>query len=303
MAKGFNLTAELNLRGPANVRQVVSNINKQLKNIKGTVNLTIDPNSAKSIAQVNKNLVQLQKNLNNVRSSARAVSSNLSGIGKQFNNISTAATKAATTTQNAAKNINSVGQQSQAAANQIGKAGTLMESFGKQSALAVKRFAAFSLVTSTVFSLTNAINQAFKQFVEFDRQLVRLQQVTGKTAAGLKGISQEISNLSQSLGVSSSDLISVSTTLAQAGLSARETEKALKALALSALAPSFDDLNRTVEGSIALMRQFGISAGDLEKALGSVNAVAANFAVEAGDIIAAIQRTGGVFAAASRGVS
>ena len=303
MAKGFNLTAELNLRGPANVRQVVSNINKQLKNIKGTVNLTIDPNSAKSIAQVNKNLVQLQKNLNNVRSSARAVSSNLSGIGKQFNNISTAATKAATTTQNAAKNINSVGQQSQAAANQIGKAGTLMESFGKQSALAVKRFAAFSLVTSTVFSLTNAVNQAFKQFVEFDRQLVRLQQVTGKTAAGLKGISQEISNLSQSLGVSSSDLISVSTTLAQAGLSARETEKALKALALSALAPSFDDLNRTVEGSIALMRQFGISAGDLEKALGSVNAVAANFAVEAGDIIAAIQRTGGVFAAASRGVS
>lgn len=61
MAKGFNLTAELNLRGPANVRQVVSNINKQLKNIKGFVNLTIDPNSAKSIAQVNKNLVQLQK--------------------------------------------------------------------------------------------------------------------------------------------------------------------------------------------------------------------------------------------------
>jgi hypothetical protein len=37
--------------------------------------------------------------------------------------------------------------------------------------------------------------------------------------------------------------------------------------------------------------------------LGSINAVAAAFAVESGDIIAAIQRTGGVFASASRGVS
>jgi TP901 family phage tail tape measure protein len=51
------------------------------------------------------------------------------------------------------------------------------------------------------------------------------------------------------------------------------------------------------------MRQFGISTNQLEGALGSINSVAAKFAVEASDIIAAIQRTGGVFAAASRGVS
>lgn len=303
MAKGFNLTAELNLRGPSNVRQVVSNINKQLKGIKGNVSLVIDPNSAKSIAAINKNLTSLQGNLNRIQSTAKSVSGSISSIGNQFSSMNNAASKASANLNRTAKNISSVGQQAQSAGSQVGKATTLMQDFGKQSALAVKRFAAFSLVTSTVFSLTNAINQAFKQFVEFDRQLVRLQQVTGKTADGLRAISQEISNLSRSLGVSSSELIGVSTTLAQAGLSARETEKALKALALSALAPSFDDLSRTVEGSIALMRQFSISAGDLEKALGSVNAVAASFAVEAGDIIGAIQRTGGVFAAASRGVS
>ena len=51
------------------------------------------------------------------------------------------------------------------------------------------------------------------------------------------------------------------------------------------------------------MRQFNIGASQLESALGSINAVAAAFAVEAGDIISAIQRTGGVFAAASNGVS
>jgi TP901 family phage tail tape measure protein len=109
--------------------------------------------------------------------------------------------------------------------------------------------------------------------------------------------------LSIGLGVSSKELITVSSTLAQAGLTAKDTERALNALALSALAPSFDSMNETVEGSIALMRQFGISAGDLGQALGSINAVAAKFAVEASDIITAIQRTGGVFATSSRGVA
>jgi CII-binding regulator of phage lambda lysogenization HflD len=103
--------------------------------------------------------------------------------------------------------------------------------------------------------------------------------------------------------VSSDELIKVSSTLAQAGLSAKDAQKALQALALTDLAPSFDSLNETVEGSIALMRQFGVSAGELQQALGAVNAVAAAFAVESSDLIAAIQRTGGVFAAASRGVS
>ena len=72
--------------------------------------------------------------------------------------------------------------------------------------------------------------------------------------------------MSIGLGVSSKELITVSSTLAQAGLTAKDTERALNALALSALAPSFDSMNETVEGSIALMRQFGISAGDLGQA-------------------------------------
>ena len=51
------------------------------------------------------------------------------------------------------------------------------------------------------------------------------------------------------------------------------------------------------------MRQFSIDARDLGDVLGSINAVASKFAVESGDIISAIQRTGGVFASASKGVS
>ena len=72
--------------------------------------------------------------------------------------------------------------------------------------------------------------------------------------------------------------------------------KALEVLK-SALAPMFDGLTNTTEGAIVMRQRYfcwTISA------LGSINAVAGKFA-EASDIITAIQRTGGVFASASKG--
>jgi TP901 family phage tail tape measure protein len=199
--------------------------------------------------------------------------------------------------------MNKLNKSSGTIGQSLNEAATEMQEFGKQAGLAIRRFAAFTAVTGVIYSLTNSINQGIQAFIEYDKELVRLQQVTGQTAGGLKQLQNSISQLATGLGVSSKELTTVSVTLAQAGLSAKDTERALRALALSSLAPSFDDMNETVEGSIALMRQFGISAGQLEQALGSVNAVAAAFAVEADDLITAIQRTGGVFATASKGVS
>ena len=196
--------------------------------------------------------------------------------------------------------INRQMQQTSKAANDATNG---MERFGRAAGLAIKRFGAFTAATAGFYAITRATQQSLEKFIEFDRQITRIAQVTNTTKQSLSGLSSEITKLAVSLGVSSSDLAAVSVTLSQAGLSARETEKALKALALTTLAPTFNDINQTVEGSIALMKQFTISTSQLEKALGSINAVAGSFAVESGDLITAIQRAGGVFAAASQGVS
>ena len=293
MAAAFNLTAQINLRGPTNTRAIASSIRKQLSNIKVKVDLDLKGSASKSIATVNKglqnistNALKANSNINQLSASIQQLATSLGGLGSSGPTTLAATGKAAS---NAGKAVS--------------VAGTQMQEFGKQSGLAIRRFAAFSTVTGVIYGLTNAVNSAFKEFVNFDKEIVRLSQVTGTSVSGLSDITKEITRLSTNLGVTSSDLLQVSVTLAQAGLSAQDTKTALEALAKSALAPSFDDLNSTVEGSIALMRQFNISTGELEGALGSINAVAAAFAVEAGDIITAIQRTGGVFAAASNGVS
>lgn len=303
MSKGFNLTAELNLRGPSNIGTVVADIRRQLGTVTANVNVRVDPAASRNIATLNQNLNQLNITLRNtaafagasttsIQNFTRAVQAAVTASANLPNNLSAAANATNTLTQNA--------NQASRATNQITNE---FQEFGRQAGLAVRRFAAFATVTGAIYKVSNAISSASKEFLDFNRELVRVSQVTDTSVKFLDGLVNRISSLSTGLGVSSKELIMVSSTLAQAGLTAKDTEKALRALALSALAPSFDSMNETVEGSIALMRQFGISAGDLEKALGSVNAVAAKFAVEASDIITAIQRTGGVFATASKGVA
>jgi len=301
MATAFNLTAQLNLRGPNNVNKIVADIKKQLTGITANVNLKLDPNVAKNVKAIDYSLKSLNATLSKTTTNAGSAAAAIAAFGKAVNAISI---KNVSPQINAAvASMNKLNKSSSNVSQSLTESATEMQEFGKQAGLAIRRFAAFSAVTGVIYSLSNSITQGIQAYIDYDKELVRLQQVTGETAGGLQLLQDSISQLATGFGVSSKELTTVSVTLAQAGLSAKDTERALRALALSSLAPSFDDMNETVEGSIALMRQFGISAGQLEPALGSINAVAAAFAVEADDLITAIQRTGGVFATASKGVS
>jgi hypothetical protein len=302
MSTAFNLTAQLNLRGPANIRNIVAGIRRELGTINADINVRINPSTSRNLTQVTGALNNFNTALRHTQMSAahatdaiNRFSNALRGMGN-INQAVTGMNHAAQATRQLTANVTQ-------AQRQVQQTRTEFEEFGRQGALAIRRFAAFSVVTGTIMSFTNALSKGISEFIAFDKEFVRLQQVTGESAEGLKALRSQITQLATGYGVASKELTIVSSTLAQAGLSARDTEKALKALALSSLAPSFDDMNQTVEGSIALMRQFSISAGGLEDALGAINAVAAKFAVESSDIITAIQRTGGVFAAASKGVS
>jgi|688.fasta_scaffold00568_41 TP901 family phage tail tape measure protein len=296
MAQAFNLTARINMQGPYNLRPIVSKIKKDIGAIKPELKFKLDPAAASNVKKITAEIKKLDSATKSAQKSVGSLNTQLLSLASSFNNAATASKNAS----NAAANVSKATSNAAKSANQ---ARTAIEEFGKQSGLAIKRFAAFSSVTGVIFGITNAITNAYKEFLVFNKEIVRLSQVTDKSVSDLKGISNEITRLSTTIGVASSDLITVASTLAQAGLSAEDTRVALEALAKSSLAPSFENISDTTEGAIAAIRQFGLQASELESALGSINAVAASFAVEAGDIISAIQRTGGVFASASRGVS
>lgn len=178
------------------------------------------------------------------------------------------------------------------------KASDAGEKMGKSFRASIRRFSALAIATRAVSLFTNGLGGAIKEAIDFERELVKISQVTGKSISQLSSLTNTISRLSTGLGVSSTSLLSVSRILAQTGLSARDTQIALSALAKTELAPTFDNIQQTAEGAVAILNQFGQGARSLEAQLGSLNAVAGQFAVESGDLIATIRRTGGVFKSA-----
>lgn len=181
---------------------------------------------------------------------------------------------------------------------QAAEASTAMEQFGRQSGLAAKRFVAFTLTAGAIITFTSSLKQALTAAVDFDREMIRLTQVSTDSVGQVGAVGAEVSRLSKNYGVSSKELLTTAVTLKQANLSLADTKVALEALAQAALAPSFDNLRDTTEGAIAVMNQFGISAKDLGNALGAINAVAAEFAVEAQDLIEGVRKAGGAFKSA-----
>lgn len=179
--------------------------------------------------------------------------------------------------------------------NQANKAG---QSMGKNFALSIKRFGALAIATRAVALFTNTLSKAIDESIQFERELIKISQVTGKTTSQLRFLTDTVTALARGLGVSSSALLNTSRMLSQAGFTAKETQTALKTLARTELAPTFDNITATTEGAIAIFNQFREGAAALEAQLGAVNAVAGQFAVEAGDLISVIRRTGGVFKAA-----
>ena len=214
------------------------------------------------------------------------VSQVVNQIQRQLNGVTVnIQTQGASAAQKQIKNVTSATNEATTAANRMGKA----------FAVSIKRFAAFSIATRAVGLFTSTLGNAVNEAIDFERQLLKVSQVTGKTKAQLTDLTGEITRLSTGLGVTSKSLLQVSRTLAQAGLSARDTKIALDSLAKTTLAPTFDDITQTAEGAVAVLAQFKQGAAALEKQLGAINAVAGQFAVEAGDLISVIRRTGGVF--------
>lgn len=238
---------------------------------------------------INQIVNRIQSQLNNIQAN---IGVNIpTGANAQLKNLNSNLGQTAKVAQTAQNSMKKVAVATNDASQSFVK-------FGHDSRLAIRRFAAFSITAGIMIGVITNIKRGIKNAIDFQREMIRVAQVTGKTTTQLVALSKTISNLSTSLGVASGELIQVARTLSQAGLSVKETKIALDAIAKTDLSPTFDNMKQTTEGVIAAMRQFRLEAGQMEGVLGSINAVSARFAVESSDIISAVRRTGGAFKAA-----
>lgn len=260
MASPFVITAHLQLQGPGNLSGVMANVQRQLNAAGGTINV----NSAASTAGVAK-----------LTSGLAATQSALAAARTQ--------TAALNATLNATVSVTSSG----AAA---------LEHFAAQAGLAARRFLSFSVAAGAMVQAFQGIKAGVSAAVAFETAMNKVAQISGDTQDQIAAVRGEVTRLATTLGVSSQALADVAVTLKQTGMSAEQVRSGLAAIALTDLAPNFDSMRQTTEGLIASWRQFNLSSKEFEGTLASMNAVAGGFAVEARDLITAVQKAGGAFA-------
>ena len=271
-------------------------------NLSARIEITqIDPGNklrqlAAQLASVNKqinssNLGGIGANFGVLASSAQLANAQLGAIVKNTSKL-TAQTNRATTAQ---KNLSKTTKESV----------SNVQDFADKAGLALRRFTAFSIAAGGVFGSLRGIVGATKDALAFERQLLRVTQVTKSLGDSLNDIGTlrtGIRALAEEYGASSTELVTAAKTFAQAGLSLKEVQSALTAVARSDLLPTFNSISETSEGLIAIYRQFGLESKDFTTAIAQINAVSGQFAVESSDLIKAVQRAGGVFNTASAGV-
>lgn len=284
MAQSFNITAKLNIQAPTNLAQVRSDIASNLKNIPVNLSFQVPKALNSKLNQLNKSIPTFSNNLDIMSASAKTATAAINQLNSAFQKMQIQSNALTPAT----KQLNSVARSS-------AQAGKDIQNFGKQAGIALRRFAAFAVGASALVGTVQSLRTAIKEAADFQNELVRLSQVTSRPLVGLKGISDQVTELATNFGVSSNDILKAATTLAQAGFRAEELRASLDTLAKTTLAPTFDTIEKTTEGLIATFNQFSLKADEIASSFDAINAVSARYAVESGDIIEAVKRAGGAF--------
>lgn len=178
------------------------------------------------------------------------------------------------------------------------KAGKKAEYFAEVVTLRGKSFAAFGIASQFILKLTGAISNATREAIKLEGELAKIAQTVNKSLTSIKAQSSAVLEISKNYGVASNKVAELIRLLTQTGLSFKEATKGAETLARTSLLASFDNLRSTTEGLIAIMNSFELSTENASKGLEVINVLSKRFAVESGDIVEAVKRTGGAFKAA-----
>ena len=160
MARPFNLTAQLNIQGPAGIRTVVSKLKRELSSVKADLQVKIDPKAARSAANLNKQIQALDRSLTTASAKAARLAASINSTVSGMSKLGTSSKTTTSSVDNLGKSTESVGKQ-------LSVARTEMEEFGRVSGLALRRFAGFTIASAAVFGFVRAVQDGVGASISF----------------------------------------------------------------------------------------------------------------------------------------
>jgi hypothetical protein len=278
----FDINARLRISSVANLSSIANDIRREvtraLQNVPITATINISGNAATVFQNLTNSIGNFSRSLQSLQGLANATANSLSRLYQIQGPIS------------ATSNINNYGVSLQQLGLKAKEAAFSFEQFGAQAGLAVRRFLAFSIAAGGIISLVSAIGNGIRSAVQFNSEMIRVAQVSEDGAAVIGRVSNEITRVATTYGVSSLELAKAAVIIKQAGFTSEQTAQSLQVLAQAALSPNFGNMEDNVRGLVAVMGQFRLTTTQAAEALNAINAAAAATTVDAKDIIEAISK-------------
>lgn len=171
------------------------------------------------------------------------------------------------------------------------------KSFSDAIALRGVNLAGYAAIGGAMVKITESISRATNDAIRFEYELAKIAQTVDKSNAEIKTHAASIRDISVAYGLSAPKIAETVRVLAQAGYTFKQAKAAADSLAQTTLLASFESIADTTDGLIAINKQFTSTMGDSARVLSILNSVSKKYAVESSDLVEAVRKAGGVFAA------
>lgn len=175
--------------------------------------------------------------------------------------------------------------------------------YGSKIRGTIKDIASFAIGGSVLFAAFNTIKTGIDNIIEMDSAMVNLKRVTSETTSTYKEFEKQANSTAIEIGHSTQEIINATADFAQAGFNKFNEDKDLAKISL--IYSNVGDVSReeASKSMISTLKGFNIEAKDALSVVDKFNGVSNSFAISAGGIGDALQRSASALHVAGNDVS
>lgn len=178
------------------------------------------------------------------------------------------------------------------------KTGSATETMGQKITRVFKEKFGYGVMAAAAASARKAISQLYTNVVELEDAMAQMKIVTGASTKALKEYSEGAADAAKATGRTMTEIMASSTEYARLGYNLEESLKLSETTAKLSNVADIDTAEAT-SAMTAILKGFRLEASDAEMVGDMMTEVANKYAIDAGELGAALERGGASLAAAN----
>jgi TP901 family phage tail tape measure protein len=173
-----------------------------------------------------------------------------------------------------------------------------LTTFGERIGFTTSRLVAYTIAAGALYRTIQGVRSAADSIKDIDVAINRLTQILDGNVQRASNLASSVIAIAERFGQSGKQILGIADEFAQTGgvfNTDQSILSAVNAIARTPLLATFTNIEETVNGSIAAINQFNLTAQDTVRIIDIANEVSKKFAFQSQDLFTAVSRGGSSF--------